>query len=78
MIRLSAPALARLLPEWRGAVVGGPGYAALAAAVRALVLDGRVALGARLPAERDLAGQLGVSRTTVTAAYDTLLSRHEQ
>ncbi|MCW2776335.1 MAG: GntR family transcriptional regulator, partial [Frankiales bacterium] len=72
MLHLSAPALARLLPEWRGAAPGRPGYAALAAAVRALVLDGRVAVGARLPAERDLAGQLGVSRTTVTAAYDAL------
>ncbi|MFD0900537.1 MocR-like transcription factor YczR [Actinomadura sediminis] len=49
-----------------------PVYAALARGVRGLVLDGRLALRTRLPAERDLAGALGVSRTTVTAAYDRL------
>ncbi|RKS73338.1 DNA-binding transcriptional MocR family regulator [Actinomadura pelletieri DSM 43383] len=49
-----------------------PVYAALARSVRALVLDGRLALRTRLPAERDLAAALGVSRTTVTAAYDRL------
>ncbi|GAA2452805.1 PLP-dependent aminotransferase family protein [Actinomadura vinacea] len=49
-----------------------PYYAALARAVRGLVLDGRLALRTRLPAERDLAAALGVSRTTVTAAYDRL------
>ncbi|WP_143220686.1 PLP-dependent aminotransferase family protein, partial [Actinomadura sp. CNU-125] len=49
-----------------------PVYAALARGVRGLVLDGRLALRTRLPAERDLAAALGVSRTTVTAAYDRL------
>ncbi|MFC4049571.1 PLP-dependent aminotransferase family protein [Actinomadura syzygii] len=49
-----------------------PVYASLARSVRALVLDGRLALRTRLPAERDLAAALGVSRTTVTAAYDRL------
>ncbi|RSN70781.1 MocR-like transcription factor YczR [Actinomadura sp. WAC 06369] len=49
-----------------------PVYAAVARGVRGLVLDGRLALRTRLPAERDLAGALGVSRTTVTAAYDRL------
>ncbi|TDC66145.1 PLP-dependent aminotransferase family protein [Actinomadura sp. GC306] len=49
-----------------------PVYAALARSVRGLVLDGRLALRTRLPAERDLAAALGVSRTTVTAAYDRL------
>jgi DNA-binding FadR family transcriptional regulator len=39
-----------------------------------LILDGRVPLEARLPGERELAGVLGVSRTTVTAAYDLLRS----
>jgi len=61
--------LARLLGAWEGS---GPGYSALAAALRALVLDGRVPLRARLPSERELAGALGVSRTTTTAAYDLL------
>ncbi|MFC4909283.1 PLP-dependent aminotransferase family protein [Actinomadura gamaensis] len=49
-----------------------PLYAGLARAVRGLVQDGRLALRTRLPAERDLASALGVSRTTVTAAYDRL------
>ncbi|QKG19496.1 GntR family transcriptional regulator with aminotransferase domain-containing protein [Actinomadura verrucosospora] len=66
---VSGAQLARLLgdvPRER------PVYAALARAVRTLVLDGRLALRTRLPAERDLAAALGVSRTTVTAAYDRL------
>jgi DNA-binding transcriptional MocR family regulator len=36
------------------------------------MIDGRIPLGTRLPAERELAAQLGVSRTTVTAAYGAL------
>ncbi|MFB4318622.1 PLP-dependent aminotransferase family protein [Actinomadura sp. 21ATH] len=66
---VSGAQLARLLgdvPQER------PYNAALARAVRSLVLDGRLALRTRLPAERDLAAALGVSRTTVTAAYDRL------
>lgn len=46
-----------------------PEYAALAAAIRGLLTDGRLALGVRLPAERELADALRISRTTVTAAY---------
>jgi DNA-binding transcriptional MocR family regulator len=49
-----------------------PYYLALARAVRGLVLDGGLAVRVRLPAERDLAAALGISRTTVTAAYDRL------
>jgi len=49
-----------------------PFYAALATGVRALIQDGRLPLGVRLPAERDLAAALSVSRTTVTSAYDAL------
>ncbi len=68
--------LARLLSDWqstrgpRGARL--PEYAALAGAVRGLLRDGRLGLAVRLPAERELAGSLGVSRTTVTAAYREL------
>jgi len=61
--------LARLLGSWEGS---GPGYASLAAALRVLVLDGRLPLRARLPSERELAAVLGVSRTTTSAAYDLL------
>ncbi|MBS7662642.1 PLP-dependent aminotransferase family protein [Pseudomonas lalucatii] len=41
-------------------------------ALRARILDGRLAGGTRLPASRDLAGLLGISRNTVTRAFDQL------
>lgn len=66
---VSGPHLARLLGD---VSAERPVYAALARSVRGLVLDGRLALRTRLPAERDLAAALGVSRTTVTTAYDRL------
>ncbi|WP_433461504.1 PLP-dependent aminotransferase family protein [Spirillospora sp. CA-128828] len=66
---VSGPHLARLLGDVSRE---RPVYAALARSVRGLVLDGRLALRTRLPAERDLAAALGVSRTTVTTAYDRL------
>ena len=49
-----------------------PRYAALAGRIRRLVAEGRLPLGTRLPAERELAGALAVSRATVTAAYTRL------
>ena len=49
-----------------------PAYRALADGVRLLVLEGRVPVAARLPAERELALALSVSRTTVAAAYEAL------
>jgi len=69
--RIGAARLARLLGDWRGAPLGA-GYLALAAAVRALLRDGRLGLSVRLPAERVLAAELGASRTTVSAAYRLL------
>jgi GntR family transcriptional regulator/MocR family aminotransferase len=47
--------------------------AALHAQLRAAILDGRLKPGLRLPATRELALSLGVSRNTVVAAYDLLL-----
>ena len=67
---LGPTALTALLGEW--ARPGVPGYQALADGIRHLVLDGRVPVGARLPAERELAAALGLSRTTVAAAYAAL------
>ncbi|MEU7550829.1 PLP-dependent aminotransferase family protein [Streptomyces sp. NPDC044571] len=61
--------LAALLPA---DVLARPGYRALAEAVRTLILDGRIALHVRLPAERELAEAVGASRATVTGAYDLL------
>ncbi|MEF3404742.1 MocR-like transcription factor YczR [Agromyces sp. CCNWLW203] len=64
---LSARALENLLGDWRSGA--GSAYHALAERIRLLVLDGRIPVDTRLPAERDLAERLGLSRTTVTAAY---------
>ncbi|MFF9051869.1 PLP-dependent aminotransferase family protein [Streptomyces erythrochromogenes] len=61
--------LAALLPA---DVLARPGYRSLAEAVRTLILDGRIALHVRLPAERELAEAVGASRATVTGAYDLL------
>jgi GntR family transcriptional regulator/MocR family aminotransferase len=41
--------------------------------LRRAILDGRLPPGSRLPATRELAAQLSVSRTTVVVAYDRLL-----
>ena len=71
MTSLSARALGTLIQNWRTSGPG-PAYAALADRIRLLVLDGRLALGTRLPAERELAAHLGLSRTTVSAAYADL------
>jgi DNA-binding transcriptional MocR family regulator len=66
--------LARLLGQWHS-LPGrrrSPDYAALAGAVRGLIADGRLPLGVRMPAERELSDALGVSRTTVSAGYRNL------
>jgi DNA-binding transcriptional MocR family regulator len=67
--RLSARALDALLGPWR---TREPAYEALADAIRLLCLDNRIAPRTALPAERELAARLGVSRTTVAAAYRSL------
>ncbi len=51
---------------------GRAGYAALADRVRTLLSDGRLAVGTRVPSERELAAALGVGRGTVAAAYEDL------
>jgi DNA-binding transcriptional MocR family regulator len=61
--------LVELLGGWRQ---GGAGQERLAATIRSLVLDGRIAVQSRLSAERTLAAALGISRATVTAAYNQL------
>lgn len=69
---LDVDLLARELGNWRTSSQSGPAYQGLADAVRLLIVDGRVPVGARLPSERALAEALHVSRTTVTAAYTQL------
>ncbi|NBB64149.1 aminotransferase class I/II-fold pyridoxal phosphate-dependent enzyme [Pseudomonas sp. ODNR1LW] len=63
--------LTRHLGVWRTPGAGAA-YRQLAAAVRLLILDGRLPLAARLPGEREVAQALGLSRTTVSAAYGRL------
>jgi DNA-binding transcriptional MocR family regulator len=69
---LDVDLLARELGNWRTSSRSGPAYQGLADAIRLLVIDGRIPVGARLPSERTLADTLRVSRTTVTAAYTQL------
>ncbi|HUF99527.1 MAG TPA: PLP-dependent aminotransferase family protein [Ilumatobacter sp.] len=65
-----------------GAFSREPAYAGLATAIQLLIGDGRLAPGIKLPSERELTDLLGVSRTTVSAAYAQLrddgyaLARH--
>ena len=69
--RIGGTSFARLLGSWRPADQRGLA-SALTERVRLLILDGRLPLGTRIPAERELAGALDVSRTTVAAAYEAL------
>ncbi len=49
-----------------------PLYRQLYSSIRSLIEDGRLAKGGRLPATRELAGQLGLNRATISAAYELL------
>lgn len=69
MQTLSARRLESMLSDWRGPA---PVYSTLADRIRLLILDGRIPVGSRLPAERELSQQLGVSRTTVSATFARL------
>lgn len=71
MATISAARLAGLLPKVTSAG-DGPAYLRLAQQVQVLTSDGRLPVGVRLPAERDLALALRCSRTTVTSAYGRL------
>ncbi len=71
--RIGARSFARLLGDWRppdGKRLAGE----LADRIRLLVLDGRLPLQTRLPAERELAAAIAVSRTTVATSYEALRS----
>ncbi len=68
----------RVIPAGRVATVLGsaefdaPVYAAVADRMRGVITDGRLPAGARMPSERELTAALGLSRTTVTRAYQRL------
>ncbi|WP_243062125.1 PLP-dependent aminotransferase family protein [Humibacter sp. RRB41] len=66
---IGSKTLIGLLGEWR---TDATAYEALADRIRLILIDGRLAAESRLPAERELAERLGVSRTTVAAAYQRL------
>jgi DNA-binding transcriptional MocR family regulator len=66
---LGSRQLAAMLPDPAGA---RPAYRHMAQAISALILDGRIALHVKLPAERELATALNTSRATITAVYDLL------
>lgn len=70
--RVGPRELATMLDGWRDDRPGAAGYAALAARLRMLVLDGRLPLRTVLPSERALAVLVGASRTLTTAAYRQL------
>ena len=65
---LSGPRAATLLGDFPTS----PAYRGLADGLRRLIADGRIPVSTRLPSERDLTAALGVSRTTVTRAYQLL------
>jgi GntR family transcriptional regulator / MocR family aminotransferase len=53
---------------------GGPLFRQVYAGLRKAILSGAFKRGERLPSTRDLAQQLGISRTVVLLAYDQLLA----
>ena len=67
---IGALALTDLLGRWPAA--DGPLYRLLATRIARLADTGELPAGLRLPAERDLAAALSVSRNTVAAAYQML------
>jgi DNA-binding transcriptional MocR family regulator len=72
--RLDQSTPAQELATLIGPLDSAPGarYLAVARRVQELLTTGRLAPGARLPAERELAAALGLSRVTVASAYREL------
>jgi 2-aminoadipate transaminase len=68
-IKIGMLPIASLIPD-----SDSPLYRQLYTQLRMLIESGQVAKGARLPATRELAGQLGLNRTTISAAYELLES----
>lgn len=62
----------RLVEQLGAQNVAGATAAALAGHIRALILEGRLTVGERLPSERALALELRRSRSTMTRAYGFL------
>lgn len=62
----------RLVEQLGAQNAAGATAAALAGQIRALILDGRLTIGERLPSERALALELRRSRSTMTRTYSLL------
>ena len=69
-MKVNPDRLATYLGPW--AAGQGPLYERLANAIEGAMDRGELAAGTMLPTERDLAGRLAVSRTTVVSAYGEL------
>lgn len=67
-----------IAPDRLAALVGpfnrSPAYRGLCQALQALIGDGRIPVGTRLPSERAVTLALGVSRTTATRTYAELIA----
>ncbi|WP_230625705.1 GntR family transcriptional regulator [Cupriavidus necator] len=72
-VDLRRPALQRLGPEGPTAL-GKPLNRGRYECIRGAIQDGSLAPATRLPPQRDLAAELGLSRNTVMLAYDQLLA----
>jgi DNA-binding transcriptional MocR family regulator len=70
--KIGAASLKRLMGGWQAQSGREPTYRQIEQALRLLILDGRLPIGVRLPGERNLAPELGVSRTTIATAYAQL------
>jgi GntR family transcriptional regulator/MocR family aminotransferase len=64
--------LADWLQQWLDVGAGEPAYRQLYRLIRAAILDGRLAAGARLPSSRVLATDLSIARNTVLQVYEQL------
>lgn len=62
----------RRIPIFVSATQGGSLQDQIIEQMRALIVDGRLPLGTKLPSSRGLAGQLRIARRTVTLAFDRL------
>ncbi|MBD1551479.1 aminotransferase class I/II-fold pyridoxal phosphate-dependent enzyme [Pseudomonas typographi] len=58
--------------QWLAGHIESPGSDSIATAVASLIASGRIGKGARLPTVRDFARGLGISASTVAAAWNTL------
>lgn len=80
--RIGAASLRKMMGGWNSGASRAPAYRQIEQSLKLLILDGRLPIGVRMPGERNLAPELGVSRTTIAAAYaglrdkGFLFSRH--